>query len=337
MKQLSNRTDGQNIRRVIVTGATSMVGIALIKECIKHNVEVLAIVRKGSTKRKKIPKSGSVEIIEYDLKDLAGFTSERSGKIYDVCYHFAWSHTSKGMRDDPVLQQENIRYTLDAVEMASRLGCWKFVGAGSQAEYGSKKEIIDPDTYVEPQVAYGISKYAAGLLSQKLCRRYGMIHIWGRIFSVYGSNDKEETMLSYAIGQFIKGETAKFSSGVQMWDYLHEDDAGKIFYLLGERIMQDRVYCIASGKPRQLKKFILEMQEVYGAGAECEFAKEDGQQVLQIQADASSLFRDISYMPVISFKEGIKKMINDKLKDVRGGAELNIIKCRLLKKRLVAA
>lgn len=178
---------------------------------------------------------------------------------------------------------------------------------------------IDPDTYVEPQVAYGISKYAAGLLSQKLCRRYGMIHIWGRIFSVYGSNDKEETMLSYAIGQFIKGETAKFSSGVQMWDYLHEDDAGKIFYLLGERIMQDRVYCIASGKPRQLKKFILEMQEVYGAGAECEFAKEDGQQVLQIQADASSLFRDISYMPVISFKEGIKKMINDKLKDVRGG------------------
>ena len=54
MKQLSNRTDGQNIRRVIVTGATSMVGIALIKECIKHNVEVLAIVRKGSTKRKRI-------------------------------------------------------------------------------------------------------------------------------------------------------------------------------------------------------------------------------------------------------------------------------------------
>ena len=33
------------MQRIIVTGATSMIGVALIEECIKHGTEVYAVVR----------------------------------------------------------------------------------------------------------------------------------------------------------------------------------------------------------------------------------------------------------------------------------------------------
>ncbi len=33
------------MKRVIVTGATSMIGAALVKECVKNNVDVVVVVR----------------------------------------------------------------------------------------------------------------------------------------------------------------------------------------------------------------------------------------------------------------------------------------------------
>ena len=43
------------MKRVVVTGATSMIGVALIKECIKNGVEVLAIVRRQSVNLNRLP------------------------------------------------------------------------------------------------------------------------------------------------------------------------------------------------------------------------------------------------------------------------------------------
>ena len=38
------------MKRIVVTGATSMIGTALIEECIRHDIEVYAVVRAGSSK-----------------------------------------------------------------------------------------------------------------------------------------------------------------------------------------------------------------------------------------------------------------------------------------------
>lgn len=303
------------MKRVVVTGATSMIGIALIKECIKSNVEVLAIVRRQSINLNRLPDSDMIEICECNLNELNTIPVNRQ---YDVFYHLAWAHTAKAKRDDPVLQEKNIKYSLDAVELAHKLGCKKFIGAGSQAEYGRVDHVITPETAVAPLIAYGMAKYAAGRLCVKLCRQYAMICIWGRIFSVYGRYDNEETMLSYAIDRFQKGETAKFSSAMQMWDYLHEDDAGRIFYLLGQAVQKERVYCIASGNSRKLKEYILEVKDIFGEDARCEFADavEESSRI-GLEVDTEDLVKDIGYIPRVSFREGILDMVKYRKKDIK--------------------
>lgn len=306
------------MQRVIVTGATSMIGAALIKECIKNKVETLAIVRKGCTKLGRLMESAYMKVVECDLEQLSSMKIQDQ---YDVCYHFAWAYPAREVRDDPVLQEKNIRYTLDAVQLAAKAGCKKFIGAGSQAEYGPREGMITPNTEINPQLSYGMAKSAAGMLSGKLCGVYGMTHIWGRIFSVYGCNDNEGTMLTYAIDQFLKGESAKFSSAVQMWDYLYEDDAGKIFYLLGERVERNSVYCIANGAYRPLKEFIYEMKDAFGPGAKCEFEVETGRLSAGLQPDVNALLQDIAYKPEVTFKEGITKMIAHRTKMFKGGGK----------------
>lgn len=292
----------------MITGATCMLGVALIEECIKHNVEVLAIVRKNSKKKSRLPQSDLIELRECELSKLGEMEIFPCHKEYDVFYHFAWEGTGKEARQDPTLQVQNIGYTLDAVKLAKRLGCKKFVGAGSQAEYGYKEDIVTPGSSLNPVSAYGIAKYSAGRMSERLCDLLGIVHIWARVFSVYGKNDASNTMVMYALRQFLCGEMARFSAATQMWDYLHESDAGKIFYDLGRIIETNKVYCVASGKSRPLKEYILEMQMLCGEEGKCEFANDENS-IYGLQADVSNLSADIGFSAQISFKEGILGMI----------------------------
>lgn len=306
------------MKRVVVTGATSMIGVALIQECLKNNIEVLAILRRQSGRLTRLPKSSLLEICECELDEMEKlFSLEKS---YDVFYHFAWANTSKATRDNPVLQEKNIKYVLDAVELAHRLGCTKFVGAGSQAEYGKIDTVITPDSPVNPIISYGMAKYAAGRLCEKRCVQLRMDYVWGRIFSVYGRYDNDGTMINYALEQFLKGKPAKFSAATQMWDYLYEEDAGKIFFHLGNKQVANGIYCIASGNSRPLKEFILEIQQCFGTNAVCEFAEETNDNAISLQADIGKLLKEIQYMPKVEFRDGISKVIKNRtgLLDISG-------------------
>lgn len=303
------------MKKIVITGATSMIGVAVIKEAIKHDVEVLAIVRRNSTRISRLPKSDKVKIYECNLDEIADANINGN---YDVFYHFAWSNTEKTYRDNPILQENNIKYTLDAVKLAHDLGCCKFIGAGSQAEYGKIVGIITEDTSVNPIMSYGIAKYCAGLLSKKLCNKYGITHIWGRIFSVYGINDNDGTMLSYAIRSFINGKVAKFSSGTQIWNYLFEDDVGKIFYLLGRCVNNDKILCIANKESKRLKEYIEEIinccKSEYNLEPKYIFDKSLDKDAINLNVCIDNLLQEINYTPEIEFRKGIKIMISSYIK-----------------------
>lgn len=293
---------------VIITGATSMLGIATIRECIKNNVRVVALLRGGSRRKKYLPQSELLTLLECDLTELKNI--ELPEGSYDIFYHFAWRYTDKSMRDDPLLQSKNIEYTLDAVQLAKRYGCKKFLGAGSQAEYGFHNEVITEDTPVVPAVCYGYAKYAAGKLAEKLCSDLGMICIWTRIFSVYGRYDGENTMIQYALRQYKNNETAQFSSGMQMWDFLFEEDAGKYFFLLGEKVKNSVLVNVASGDVKPLRQYIEEMAAVLNEKKVFSYrlGRQEGSPLNGIRPDVSRLREITGYTARVKFGEGIRKI-----------------------------
>lgn len=297
---------------VIVTGATSMLGIATIQKCIENNVRVTALARANSRRKSCLPNSELLTLIECDLGEFGRI--ELPEDEYGAFYHFGWGFTDKMTRDDPVLQARNIGYTLDAVQLAHRYGCRKFLGAGSQAEYGFHHEKITEDTPVNPGVCYGYAKYAAGRLAEKLCGRFGMACIWARIFSAYGRHDSENTMISYALRQYRIGKAAQFSSGTQMWDFLFEEDAGMYFYLLGEKAEGNLLVNVASGDARPLREYIEELAHVLNAGNQKEMFRYElggtGAGALPdgIYPDVNRLREITGYVPRIGFAEGIRRI-----------------------------
>lgn len=300
------------MKAAIVTGATSMLGIAAIKECIRNGVRVAALSRADSRRKKYLPKSELLTLIECDLEELDAV--ELPEMDYEVFYHFGWSYTDRVNRDDPMLQSQNIGYTLRAVQTAHKYGCKKFLGAGSQAEYGFRSEMITEETPVAPGTCYGYAKYAAGKLAGKLCDKLGMICIWTRIFSVYGRYDSVNTMIPYAVRQYIHNEAAQFSSGKQMWDFLFEEDAGKYFFLLGERAEESMLVNVASGDIRPLREYIEDMADVLNSGEinksfRYELASAGDLPVNGISPDVNRLREITGYTPQINFREGIRRIL----------------------------
>ena len=94
---------------------------------------------------------------------------------------------------------------------------------------------IAPDSPVHPTTPYGASKLAANQLSFMLCKELGMEWIWPRIFSVYGIYEKETTMIASGLRKMLKGEKTEFTPAEQRWDYLYSKDAGRAYYLIGEK------------------------------------------------------------------------------------------------------
>ena len=187
------------MERVIVTGATSMIGEALIEECLKHGISVCAVIRKDTARKDRLPEDPHLELVECSLEELETLPEKVNG-TFDTFYHIAWGYTGTARNKSVRLQSKNIDYTLEAVEAAAKLGCRRFIGAGSQAEYGPLDlEKIGPDAPEHPTTAYGTSKLAAGKLSKLLCKELGMEWIWPRIFSVDGIYDKESTMVMTAV------------------------------------------------------------------------------------------------------------------------------------------
>lgn len=298
------------MKNVVVDGATSMLGLALINECVKKKMNVLAIARKNSKRLARIPNSKYVKVILCNQEEICELNVNQLEK-YEIYYHFAWSNVKAGERQNVKLQEPNIGFTLDAVDLAKRLGCRRFVGAGSQAEYGRAAGVIGPETPVNPEVAYGVAKYAAGKMAMMLCDSLGMECIWTRTFSVYGIGDNDTTLIMYAIGKLLKGEKPSFTKAEQRWDYLYSKDAGTAFRLIGEKGKRGKIYCIGSGESRPLYEYIdilrntIDAKLPLGIG-EIAYAP---LQVMNLQADIMALKEDVGFEPEYSFEDGIRETI----------------------------
>ena len=302
----------KKMNTVVVTGATSMIGSSIIEACLSGGVErIYAVVKPGTTKLGRLPDDKRITVIECDICDYF-VLPELIDDDCDVFYHIAWSATGAKRNENISEQVRNIEYTLSALEAAQRLNCLKFIGAGSQAEYGKLDlDKISPSSPVNPTQPYGIAKYAAGKLGMEKAKEYGMDFIWVRIFSVYGKYDLPTTMISGTVRKLIKGEHPSFTPATQRWEYLNSKDAGRAFYLIGEKTEGSKVFCLGSGDAHPLKSFIYTIRDIVNPEAELgigEIPYNDGT-VMNLCADISPLTEDTGWKPEVSFEDGIREIV----------------------------
>lgn len=309
------------MKRIAVTGATSMIGVALIQAALAGNEveQIYAVIRPGTNKIGRIPKDSRIHIVACDMPDYQTLAERIPGGC-EVFYHLAWPRTETYQEtfEDICCKIESVQAEMMAVKVAKELGCSKFVGAGGQSEYGIvRTEKFSPELWCEPVRADGILKYAAGKLARIQAESYGMSCIWMRVFSIYGRYDRLDSMVSATIRKLHRKEHCSFTPCEQLWDYLNAEDVGTAFYLAGKFSAGYKVYCVGSGEGRPLREFIEIIKEEVDPMAELGIGElpYPKDQIVRLCADISNLQRDTGWKPRIQFRDGIRKLYRTMIED----------------------
>lgn len=302
----------EKMKRVIVTGATGVIGTALVKKLIDNKCEILVLANEDSPRNKNIPRHPLVHMKFCSLEQLALIEND-TGKHYEIFYHLAWTGTFGEKRNDLYLQNQNVKYALDAVGVAKKFGCHTFIGAGSQAEYGVTDSLLKSTTPVFPNMGYGYAKLCAGQMTRDYAAQLGLRHIWVRVLSIYGPNDGAQSMVMYSIDKLRQGMIPEYTNGEQIWDYLYSDDAAEALYLLGEKGIDKKIYVLGSGKARPLKEYIRAIRNVVAPDSDLKFGVIPyvENQTMYLCADTSELEKDVGWQATTEFSEGIKAIINN--------------------------
>lgn len=300
--------------RIVITGATGMIGLAIARQTVSRGHEVICIVNPDSTRMDGIKAVEGVELRycgldEYDKTEL----SDKA----DVFIHLAWAKTFGAGRDDAEVQYKNIGNTLAAIRLAKRLGCSMFIGAGSQAEYGPTDVDLTPELAVKPESGYGISKFAAGKLAELYCKQNEMRFAWVRILSIYGPGDGKNTLISYAINEFLEGRQPKLTKCEQIWDYLYCDDAADAILDIAESDIDGKIFPLGSGTGRKLSEYIEDIRSITNPDIEPLFGEKDyyPHQPMHLVADISELSMLTGWKPKVNFKDGIRRTVEHTLKE----------------------
>ncbi|MCR5772411.1 MAG: NAD(P)-dependent oxidoreductase [Butyrivibrio sp.] len=306
-----------NKRNVIVTGAAGFAGINLVMELLDNDYEVFAVVRPGSAHNARLEDLNNerLHIIPLEMDELERLpyeiferfpelTDEDEG--FESFFHLMWG----GDRNDFEVQKINVVGAIHAVRAASMVKCRRFIGIGSQAEYGATRKIQTEDLSPVPVTSYGACKAAACYLTKNLAESLGMEWIWARIFSLIGRYEPHGRMLPDLVYRASNGMKMDLSSCRQSWNYLDVTDCARALIALSERGKEGEIYNITDGKCLTLKQYVERanawVYEKTGKMAEIAYG-DDPEPFISLQPDGSKLLRDTGWKPCRGFEDSLQE------------------------------
>lgn len=296
--------------RIVISGATSMIGAALTNKLLENNHEVIAVVRPHSKKTDILNKSPNLFIVECNMVDYTELNNLIQGKV-DVAISTAWNGTRGADRNNKGLQIENYKNSISFLEAMISKGCTRFLTAGSQAEYGlwTRNEKLSEDEIPYPNTQYGVYKLKFYEYAKEYCRNNQCKLIEPRFFSVYGPMDYEGTLVISTLRKLLESKPCELTECIQLWDFLYIDDAIDGLVILVEGDVPEGIYNFGSGYSAPLKEFVEQMKKITNSNSKLKYGaiSYPATGIVNVNPEVKKLMK-CGWIPKIGFEEGIKRI-----------------------------
>lgn len=206
-------------KRAVVTGAAGFIASHLVDLLLENGFSVIGIdnMRTGSIQNLVEPlKHSNFQLLNEDICNQE-FPDLVQDDV-DVIFHLAAISSVKLSVEDPILVNDiNVRGTINVLEMARKRNVKRFVLTSSAAVYGDPESLpVREETPLDPLSPYAASKISAEMYSISYGNLYGIAPTIFRYFNVYGPR-QENSEYSGVIPIFI-------NQGLQNMDITIEGD-----------------------------------------------------------------------------------------------------------------
>jgi CDP-glucose 4,6-dehydratase len=264
-------------RRVLVTGATGMVGSWLVKALLARRAHVVAFVLDDDPQT-EFYRSGDVRrcaVVNGNLEDVRAVERAVVTQETDTVFHLgAQPIVGAAYRAPLATLETNVRGTWNVLETCRlQAGLVKrLVIASSDKAYGAQETL--PYTEDAPLVGthpYDVSKSAADLIARAYHVTYGLPLAVARCGNIYGGGDLNwNRIVPGTIRSLLRGERPVVrSDGTYVRDYFYAKDAAGAYLALCDGLDDPRVrggaFNFSTESPVTVMQMVRAIQKVMGA------------------------------------------------------------------------
>jgi len=308
-------------RRVLVTGATGIVGSWLCKDLLERGAWVTALVRDDDPQSDffRSETADRCSILRGDLANFADCLRAINASESDVVFHLgAQTLVGAALREPLETFESNIRGTYNLLEAARRLPglARSIVIASSDKAYGDAGGMpYDEDMPLRAHHPYDVSKSCADLLATTYAHTYGLRIAIARCGNIYGGGDLNwSRIVPGTIRSLLRGEQPVLrSNGAAIRDYIYVCDVVSAYVLLAEALEAGKIAGEAFNFSPESRVSVLEMVDriaaVLGARTEPVILDEARFEIPSQTLSAAKAREKLGWEPLWSLDAGLDETV----------------------------
>lgn len=275
-------------KKVILTGATGLIGKEAIPYLKAEGFEVLAL----SSKKCNLFNKNEIEKVFAEFKP-------------EYLLNFAWCATGDYLTSD--LNYKFVDAGMNMLEAFKKNGGRHAVFAGTCFEYDFKPAPLKEDDPLNPLTVYAQCKVDLYKKAAEFCKNNNITLGWGRIFYVYGRNEHEKRLTPYIINNLKNNQPVEIKCGQLIKDYMYTKDIARAFVKILTSKTEGAVN-ICTGRGISLADYGMAIARKLGKTEYLTVKNEQTSQPPSIIGDNSRL-NALGFMPEYNLEQALEEII----------------------------
>lgn len=298
------------MKKAIVTGATGLVGLAVSKYLAKNGIEVLCLGRQRLKNDEITTKFGlGINYLSIPMEEVLALAEKVQTIGWspgDECvfFNFAWGGINKLTDGGFKNQLNNAVFATNAVMAAKKVGCTKFVNAGTVEETYAERFLKSPKNtpYNSTQTDYALSKLAARDMCKMVAYLEKIDYVHTRLSVPLDPSLKRGGYISAVLAKIHQGKSYEKPSNKQLFDIIFVDEVARAYALIGFKGKNKADYFIGTAEPRTLQQYFELFESLKNDGVEDNSMNSTKEDMFNID----ELTRDTGFQVSAFFKDIIK-------------------------------
>jgi CDP-glucose 4,6-dehydratase len=314
-------TDFWRDRRVLVTGATGLLGSWVTRRLIEARADVVCLVRDWVPRSELLRGQmlDSVTVVRGDLRDYELVERALGEYEVDTVMHAAAQAIVGIANRNPLSTFEsNIKGTWNLLEACRRSPTVRaVVVASSDKAYGDQAKLpYTEDAPLDGRHPYDVSKACADMIAHSYAKSFGLPVAITRCGNFYGGGDLNwNRIVPSTIRSAVRGERPVIrSDGQYVRDYFYVEDGAAAYMLLARELHgRPELKGAAFNFSNELQITVLDLAcrilRSMGSDLEPDIRNEASNEIRHQYLSAARARRELNWRPLFTLEEGLERTI----------------------------
>jgi len=296
-----------------VTGGAGFIGSHLVDRLLRDGHDVVVIDSLISGRQDNLIQHKNNKRFQFHQLDVTE-TEAIKTHIRDVDWVFhlaALADIVPSIKQPLHYHKSNVDGTVSVLEAARSCDIKKFVYAASSSCYGIADQLpTTEDAPIRPEYPYALTKFVGEQYVMHWNNLYKLPCISLRLFNVFGPRSRTTGAYGAVFGVFLKQKITGrpftvVGDGTQTRDFTFVNDVVDAFVRSAESKIEGEIFNVGSGGTYSINHLV----ELLG-GEKLHIPKRPGEPDCTF-ADMRKISQFLGWHPSVSFKEGVKDMIDN--------------------------